>query len=155
MPPRFRNQPLRSFVRRLRGDEGGFTLVEVVVAIMLLGIGMLAVLQVFDASTRSNFRAEQSQVANTVAQRELEEIRTLEYRQIALTAQPTFVDDDNDPRQRVNGTRFDAANNGSFSEMAYNGSPLEGGGNISSGAIAAGPTDFESGDVTGEARTRR
>jgi prepilin-type N-terminal cleavage/methylation domain-containing protein len=150
MPVRFQNQPPRSLARRLRGDEGGFTLVEVVVAIMLLGIGMLAVLQVFDASTRSNFRAEQSQIANNVAQRELEEIRTLRYRQIALTTQPTFVDDDNDPRQRINGTRFDTTNNGSFSEMAYNGGPLEGGGNISSGAVVSGPTEFESGDVTGE-----
>jgi prepilin-type N-terminal cleavage/methylation domain-containing protein len=132
------------------GQEKGVTLVEVVVAVMIIGIGSLAVLQVFDASTRTNFRAEQSQVANNVAQRELERIRSLSYRQVALTSQPTFVDDDNDPRQRVDGTRFDASDNGAFSEMVFNGGPLEGGGSITNGAVAAGPTDFASGDVTGE-----
>jgi type II secretory pathway pseudopilin PulG len=126
------------------------TIVEVVVAILLLGIGMLAVLQVFDASTRNNFRSEQSQVANNVAQRELEQIRSLDYERIALTTQPAFVDDDNDPRQRVDGTRFDASNNGAYSEMVFDGSPLEAGGTVSNALIAAGPTDFTSGDITGD-----
>jgi type II secretory pathway pseudopilin PulG len=136
-------------VDRLR-DESGFGLIETLVAIIILVIGLLAVLQLFDVSTRTTYRAEQSQVANDVAQREIEKIRNLDYDQIAMTSLPTFVDDDNDPRQRVEGTRFDAGNNGSLFEMVHNGGPLDGGGTVQGGTIAAGPESFTSGDVSGQ-----
>jgi type II secretory pathway pseudopilin PulG len=143
---RFTDKPA---IERLR-DEAGFGIVETLVAIVILVIGLLAVLQLFDVSTRTTFRAEQSQVANDIAQREIEEIRNLDYGQIAMTSLPTFVDDDNDPRQRVDGTRFDASDNGALFEMAYNGSPLDGGGTVQNGAIAAGPENFTSGDISGQ-----
>ena len=136
-------------VERLH-DEAGFGIVETLVAIIILVIALLAVLQLFDASTRTTFRAEQSQVANDVAQREMEKIRALDYNQIAMTSLPTFVDDDNDPRQRVNGTRFDASDNGALFEMVHNGGPLDGGGTVQNGAIASGPEDFTSGDISGK-----
>lgn len=129
--------------------EGGFTLVEVVVAILILAIGMTAVIQVFDTSTRNAYRAEQSQVALNVAQRELEEIRNLDYDAIALTSAPTFVEDENDPRNRVDGTRFDVSANGTYAEMVFNGGALQGGGEVTNGAVSSGPEEFRSGDVTG------
>jgi type II secretory pathway pseudopilin PulG len=143
---------------RLR-DEAGIGLVETLVAIIILVIGLLAVFQVFDVSTRTTFRTEQSQVATDVAQQEMERIRNLDYDQIALSSTPSHINDGNDPRERVEadapGTRFDASNNGSLFEMVLNGGPLDAGGTIDcSGAnapcISPGPEPFTSGDVNGE-----
>lgn len=136
-------------------SEAGFTLAEVVIAIFILALATLAVVQVFDASTRNAFRAEQTQAAINVAQREIEEIRNLDYDQVALSSTPTFVDDDNDPRQRVDTTRFDASDDGSLFEMVRNGGSLDDGGSIncsttSSPCTPSGPEDFTSGDISGE-----
>jgi type II secretory pathway pseudopilin PulG len=131
------------------GSEAGFTLAEVVIAMMILMIGTLAVLQIFDASTRSAFRAEQSQAAINVAQREIEEIHNLDYDSVAMTSTPTFMSDPNDPRNRIDGTRFDASDNGALFEMVRDGGSLDEGGTVSGGAVNPGPEEFESGDVTG------
>jgi prepilin-type N-terminal cleavage/methylation domain-containing protein len=131
-------------------DERGFSLVEVLVAILILGIASLAVFQVFDASTRTAFRAEQSQVAINVAQRELEEIRNLDYDQVALSSPPSPSSDENDPRHRVDGTRFDINRNGTLAEMVYDGSALDGGGTVNGGLVDSGPTSFQSGDISGD-----
>lgn len=131
------------------GSEAGFTLAEVVIAMMILMIGTLAVLQIFDASTRTAFRAEQSQAAINVAQREIEEIHNLDYDSVAMTSTPTFMSDPNDPRHRIDGTRFDASDNGALFEMVRNGGSLDDGGTISGGAVDPGPEEFDSGDVTG------
>ena len=137
-------------------SEEGFTVAEVVIAILILGLATLAVVQIFAAATRNSFRAEQSQVANDIAQREIEKIRNLDYNQIALSSTPAHVDDSTDPRERVEsgGTRFDASNNGSLFDMVRNGGALDGGGTINcSGAsapcISPGPESFTSGDVSG------
>ena len=136
-------------------DEQGFGLVETLVAFLVLIGGMLAAFQLFDAATRNTYRAEQSQVAINVAQREIEEIRNLDYDEIAMSATPVFNSDSADPRHRVSGTRFDAGNDGSLSEMVRHGSTLDGGGQINcSGAnapcLASGPENFTSGDVSGQ-----
>ena len=69
-------------------SEDGFTIVETVVAAILLAIGAIAVLGAFDGARRATFRAEQSQVASDIAQRELEALRAKPYTQLALTSAP-------------------------------------------------------------------
>ncbi len=59
--------------------QGGFTLIEVVIAIFLLMLGSLTVLSLVDASTRNNFRVEQSQVAVNQLEAELERIKQLPF----------------------------------------------------------------------------
>ena len=66
--------------------QGGFTLIEVVIAIFLLMLGSLTVLSLVDASTRNNFRVEQSQVAVNHLEAELERIKQLPYTEVALTS---------------------------------------------------------------------
>jgi len=133
----------------LRADSG-FTLVETLVAAILLVTGLLAVLQVFDASTRTTFRAEESQVAVNTAQRELEEVRNLDYGAIALSSTPAASGDPNDPRKRVSGTQFDLNDDGNNADMVINGGPLDAGGQVVGGVVNAGPEEFDSGDVSGQ-----
>jgi len=130
-------------------SEAGITLVETLVAGIILVVGLLGVLQIFDTSTRTTYRAEERQVALNVAQRELEEVRNLDYDEVALSSTPTASSDPNDPRSRVSGTQFDLNDDGNLAEMVVNGGPLDGGGQIEGGAVGPGPEEFESGDISG------
>ena len=131
-------------------EEAGFTLVETLVAAIILVTGLLAVLQVFDVSTRTTFRAEQSQVAVNTAQRELEELRNLDYGALALSSTPTASSNPNDPRKRVSGTQFDLNDDGNNADMVINGGPLDAGGQVAGGLVNPGPEEFSSGDVGGQ-----
>lgn len=132
----------------MRGEEG-FSVVEVLVAVLILAIGAVAVLGVFDASTRNTFRAEQTQVAINRAQRELEQIRQLDYEDVALTTTPSASTDPKDPRYRVSGSDFALGWNGTtpsnYAEMA-----VKNIGDLTDGAVNPGPTSFTSGDVSGK-----
>src|SRR5207247_2130200 len=69
-------------------------------------IGLIAVLGTLDAATRNTFRAEQSQAATNVAQQQLEQIRNLDYDQVAMTATPAHSSDPTSPFFRVSGGNF-------------------------------------------------
>jgi prepilin-type N-terminal cleavage/methylation domain-containing protein len=138
---------MRRLGRRLR-REGGFTIPEVLVAIVLLATGAVAVMGVVDTSTRNTYRAEQTQVAINRAQQELESLRQLDYGQVALTSTPAHATDPNDPTYRVSGNNFDTDRDPAVtnnSEMVVNG--VSG---VAGGTIAPGPTAFTSGDVHGK-----
>jgi prepilin-type N-terminal cleavage/methylation domain-containing protein len=129
--------------------QEGFALIELLVAVLILAAGALAVLGVVDASTRNTFRAEQTQVAINRAQRELEQIRQLEYTDVALTATPAASSDPKDPRYRVSGSDFALGWNGTtpsnYAEMA-----VKNIGGLEDGLVNPGPTSFTSGDVSGK-----
>lgn len=140
-------------LRRLHGrlaSEGGFTLVEALVAAMLVAIGSLAVLLALDGAQRASFRAEQTQVANDRAQRELEAIKALPYEEIGLTAAPSAAADSSDPRSRVSGSNFLVDPEASTTEeLVVEGGSLQGGGTLSGLGVAPGPEPFTSGDISG------
>ena len=117
------------------------TIVEGAVAGLLLTIGALASLQVFDAAGRANYRAEESQTINDRLQAELEEVKQLPFVEVALTAQHSASSDPNDPRSRVSGSSFAVAEDGGFS------APLVV--DAANGAVAPGPEPFQVGDVSG------
>jgi type II secretory pathway pseudopilin PulG len=139
-----------SRARFLVREEAGITLVETLVAAIILVTGLLAALQAFDTSTRTTFRAEESQVAVNVAQRELEEIRNLDYNQVALTSTPSGSSDPDDPRNRVSGPQFDLNDDGNMADLVINGGPLDEGGQVAGGLVNPGPEEFQSGDVSGQ-----
>ena len=129
--------------------EQGFALVEIMVAVLVLATGAIAVLGVLDASTRNTFRAEQTQVANNRAQRELEQIRQLAYKDVALTTTPAASTDPKDPGYRISGSDFALDWNGAtpsdYAEMA-----VKNIGGVTDGSVNPGPTSFTSGDVSGK-----
>lgn len=118
--------------------EDGLTVVEVIVAGVILVVGGLGVLGMVDASTRNTFRAEQSQLLNNVLQQEIEEIRDLPYEEIGLTSLPASEAGANNPNSRVAGTAFYVKRN--ETELK----PM-----VSGGAVAPGPESFQIEDVRG------
>lgn len=140
--------------RRIRArlaSQGGFTIVEAMVAGLMLIVGGLGAMQLIDASTRTTYRAEESQVAINRIQRELEVVRRLPYEEIALNtnAPPAFSSDENNPRHRISGTSFALGRDGTnLAPLVYNGSPLEDGGTVTNGSMAPAST-FTSGDISG------
>ena len=139
---------IRRALGRLRRDERGFTIVEGAVAGLLLVAGALGALQIFDASTRNNFRAEQSQVVVNRLQAELEQVKALPYPALAMTSSPAPSTDPYDPRSLVSGGTVSVG--GVARDMVVNGGALPGGGTITEGAVNPGPTPFTSGDISGK-----
>ena len=142
-------------------DESGLTIVEVMVAGLLLVVGGIALLSTVDASTRATFRAEQGQVVSNQLQNDLETIKQLPFDEVAMTALPADSSDPQIPNSRMNGSNFAVNRNGTgLSQVVSNGSALEPTGTVSGGVVpptdpaststgGAFPTSFESGDVSG------
>jgi hypothetical protein len=150
---------IRRVARRLSA-EAGVSMIEVVVAAMLLIIGALAVLGLADAATRTTFRAEQGQVVVDRLQAEMERIRQLSFDELALTAAPVTSSDSASPAGRVSADRKTFALNrdgSAAAPLAIQGGTTPGGEPVGCGAtgqpacgVDPGPTPFQSGDVTGE-----
>jgi hypothetical protein len=131
------------------------TVVEVMVAAMIMIVGGLAVLQVVDAAARNNYRGEQSQVVSNRLQEEMEKIKQLPYKEIALTGLPQDTSDATDPSWRTQGTSFAVTQQGGSPQpLVYNGGALYGGGTVCDQDPVCGidptPVPFTSGDVSGD-----
>lgn len=142
---------LRRYLRLRLSREDGFTVIEGVIAALILVTAALGTFQLFDAGARNTFRAEESQVLNNRLQAEVEAIRELSYGQIALTSLPTTSSDPDDPRSRISGSQFFLGRDGSQpAGVVYNGATAPGGGTVANGQVDPGPTPFQAGDVSGE-----
>jgi prepilin-type N-terminal cleavage/methylation domain-containing protein len=120
--------------------EAGFTMVEILVAILIVAIASLATFALLSDATRNAQRAKASQVAVEYAEQELEYLRSLKYTQLAMTTAPTHSSNTESPNYRVFENTF-----------ALRRSPVGDPGNmVLNGTIDPGPTEFSSGDVTGK-----
>ena len=70
-------------------DEDGFTIVEVLVAGIVLVLGSLAVFMTFASAIHNVQRSRETQIGISVAQREMERIRVIPYASVALSTTPT------------------------------------------------------------------
>lgn len=61
----------------LLAGEAGFSLVEVMVATMLLAVSIVSVAQLFAVATKKNFDAKTTTVATVAAQQKMEQLRSL------------------------------------------------------------------------------
>lgn len=86
--------------RSLRREDG-FTLVELLMAIVLISVAVLALMGTFDQSRRTTDAAEGQDVAVKAAARELERVRSLGYAAIALRSAPASSLDPNNPNFAV------------------------------------------------------
>lgn len=123
---------------RLR-SEAGLTVVEAIVALLLLAVGSLAALQLLDTATRTTFRAEQSQALSNRLQAELEQISALPYPELALSSAPAGSTDENDPRYRISETSF-AVEPGMTEPLIID----------AAGGVSPAPEPFTAGDISGE-----
>lgn len=133
--------------RARAANDQGFTLVEVLVAVMIIAIVITAALTVFDVSTRATFNAERSQIAVNEAQNQMEDLKALDYDQLALTSTPAASTDPLDSRHRISGARFQLTDgdNSSLADMVINGQS-----GVSAGTVNPGPTSFTDGGLSGK-----
>jgi prepilin-type N-terminal cleavage/methylation domain-containing protein len=132
--------------------ERGFTMVEVLVAIMILAIAAMTTFGLLSAATRNNQRAQASQVALEYAEQELEYLASLKDEKLALTKTPPASLNAMNPDYRVSGAAFalDREPVGNPHEMIVNGRSIYGGGTVAGGVVSPGPTPFTSGNVSGQ-----
>ena len=82
----FRPLPIRSNVRaRLRAEEG-FGLIELIMAMVMLNIGILAIVASFNSGAVALRRASHISTASALADQQMEGYRALTYSQIGFTA---------------------------------------------------------------------
>ncbi|HEY0390468.1 MAG TPA: prepilin-type N-terminal cleavage/methylation domain-containing protein [Solirubrobacterales bacterium] len=141
-------------MRRPVDSEAGFTIVEVLVAVVILVVGALTTFSLLSAATRNTQRAKASQVALDLAQQELEALHSLSNKELALKTRPGHVADQLDPDHRVNASLGTFATSreplGSFRKLVVNGDPIEGeSGKYVEGGVVKRSEVFEIGDVSG------
>ena len=88
---------------RLSGERG-FTLVEVLLAMALMSVGIVATLSVFGSAGRTTVIAQQNEVATQTAQGELDRLSRMEYETLGLTSTPASSTNAKNPGSRVSGT---------------------------------------------------
>jgi len=98
-------------LRKLQAEEG-FTIIEVLIAAVILVAGALAVFMTFSAAVHNVQRGRDTQAAISVAQREMEKVRSLPYEKILLKSTPVTSADANNPNNRVSGTTFNLKRTG-------------------------------------------
>jgi prepilin-type N-terminal cleavage/methylation domain-containing protein len=137
--------------RRIAKD-GGFTMVEVLVAVLVVVIGALATFGLLSNAIKNTARAKGTQVALDRAQQEMEALRSLSNKQLAMTATPAVSTDRLNPNYRISSSSFALTREprGNYATMVVNGGSLYGGGTIEGGVVNPGPTSFSSGDVSGK-----
>jgi prepilin-type N-terminal cleavage/methylation domain-containing protein len=84
-------------LRRVGRGQEGFTLLEVMIAALILAIGILAVVGVFDSSRRLTTVSEKEEVVAHRAEAELERIQAMPFAAVALTSNPSHAIDSADP----------------------------------------------------------
>jgi type IV pilus modification protein PilV len=71
---------------RRRPDEAGFTLIEALVAILLLVVGLVAIANLNVVAVRNNVRAKHMTAASDIAADQLERLKNLRFDDLALNA---------------------------------------------------------------------
>jgi type II secretory pathway pseudopilin PulG len=135
--------------------QSGFTIVEVIVAALVVTLAATATFGILSAATKNTVRAKQTQVALDRAQQELEALRGLTSKEVALTSTPPHSANTMSPNFRVTNGDFAMKSSPSseYRTMVVNGGELYGGtgeeGVITGGVVSPGPTHFTSGDMSG------
>lgn len=133
--------------------EDGFTLIEVLVASVILVSGSFAAFGLLRAATLNNQRAKATQIALDRAQQELEVLRGLPDEQLALTSSPPGSTNPKSPNYRVNSSNGTFALTrsplGNYGKLVVNEGELYGGGYVTGGTVSPGPTSFTSGNMSG------
>jgi type II secretory pathway pseudopilin PulG len=92
-------KPVRSPRRATARSEGGFGLLELLIALLVLSVGLFAMLVVFSSAKLSLTRTDKIATAAVIADQQMERYRALEYSAIGLTvslytsADATYTDD--------------------------------------------------------------
>jgi prepilin-type N-terminal cleavage/methylation domain-containing protein len=130
------------------GHEDGFTLIEVMVAALVITVGMLGLIGAFDSARKLTLLSERRTAIAHRAQLEVERLQTVEYSKVALNAAPTHSAEKANPNYYVQagGTEYQWEQSNGQSSNSTNTDKLvtEGSGILAPGAAtAACPTTPE------------
>jgi prepilin-type N-terminal cleavage/methylation domain-containing protein len=95
----------RRRTRRL-ANEDGFTLFELLIAMAVTAVGLMALVSSFDHSRELVSVAEKTEVASHQAERAMERVLALPYAQVAHTTAPTNSTDPKNPAFYVTGSSY-------------------------------------------------
>jgi prepilin-type N-terminal cleavage/methylation domain-containing protein len=132
--------------------EDGFTMIEVLVAAMILVIAAMTTFNLLSSATRNAQRAKGTQVALDLAQQELERLHSMTNEELAMEGVPPHASSELDPGFRVNsgaGTfALQRSPVGEPQKMVYNES-IHAGKEVKNGKVV--PVEpFDQGDVSGK-----
>ncbi len=82
-------------------QEGGFTMIEVMVAAFVITVGILGLIAGFDSARKLTLLSERRTATAHRAQLELERLQTVEYAKLALNAAPTHSAETANPNYYV------------------------------------------------------
>lgn len=141
-----------------RTGEQGFTVIEVMVAILVVAVALMGTLQAFISSDHGNLETQETQAVSTAAEQALEQLRAMSYSSLALSSLPIGTGtgnptgdtsgDPEDPDYWVSGTNLVIPNNfsqissGVLTTVASAGEALIGGGTISPGPTTVSSDGF-------------
>jgi prepilin-type N-terminal cleavage/methylation domain-containing protein len=144
--------------KRTRTREQGFTIVEVMVAILVVAVALVGTLQAFISSDHGNLATQETQAVSTAAEQAVEQLRAMSYNSLALSSFPIQTGsgiltgdasgDPEDPDYWVSGTNLQIPNNfaqvasGVLSTVASAGEALIGGGTINPGPVTVSSDGF-------------
>ncbi|HET7510600.1 MAG TPA: hypothetical protein VFJ65_10170 [Solirubrobacterales bacterium] len=132
--------------------EDGFTIVEVLVAALILVAGAIATFGVLASATVNNQRAKATQVALDKAEQEIEKLRSYSDEELALTTAPPHSSEEGNPDFRVSNGKYAIVRSpaSEYKEMVVEGGVRYPSETIEDAAVSPGPTSFTSGDVSGK-----
>ena len=135
----------------LVSDEGGFTIIEGLIAGVILVLGSLAIYDSYDAGTRGTFRAQVAQVELSQAQQQMELYRSYQYDEVTMTSLPSHQTDPTSPFYRVQGGSFDLNRSGTpnFAPLVVNGGTNFAGDGPLAGGLVDPTQTFDDGNVHG------
>lgn len=92
--------------KRIGEGESGLTMIEVLVAAVVLVMGAAATFGVLGAATKNAQRAKATQVVLDLAQEEMERLHSIPYEELAVNSMPVPSSDEKSPNFRVIGSTF-------------------------------------------------
>ena len=131
-----------SALRRRGSSEDGFTLVEILMALLITSVGIMAVVRVLDTSRALTTQAEKNEVASHIAEREIERVSALPFSEIALAALPSHSTSPSSPDFYVSGTNYQWDQSGAGASE-----PLLSGGSVQTAATWSDPSTRLSGQT--------
>jgi prepilin-type N-terminal cleavage/methylation domain-containing protein len=93
-------------IRARLSREDGFTMFELLIAMAVTAVGLMALVSTFDHSRNLVSNAEKIEVASHQAERQMELVLSLPYEQIAHQALPTSSTDSSNPAFYVSGGTY-------------------------------------------------
>lgn len=98
---------VRAWIKaRIGGPEAGLTMIEVLVAAVVLVMGAAATFGILGAATRNAQRAKATQVALDLAQEEMERLHSIPFDELAVSTVPSHENGEAKPNSRINGSLF-------------------------------------------------